>query len=197
MDNNEHFDNWAPTYDNSIVTKSFFEPVHSKMLRIISSSNEFKSPISILDVGCGTGRLLRTASRKWPSEKLFGVDLSENMITQAKHLAPNISFQIAPAEAIPIPDQTIDLALSSISFHHWKDPQKGLSEILRTLRPGGCFCLADQTMPGWLARIIRSDTKSKDTINSLLNRVGFTLIKQDHMFGNFILITLVQKSADN
>lgn len=133
----KRFDRWAPTYDQSVMQRLFFVPVHSKMLDLLL--RELKdSPRCIIDVGCGTGRLLRAAAVRWPGAQLFGVDPAEQMVSEATRLNPNATFRVASAEALPFPDQTADLVLSSVSFHHCSDQTKGLQEIARVLRPRGC-----------------------------------------------------------
>src|SRR5437879_4726343 len=68
-------------------------------------------------------------------------------------------LKCAAAEALPYPDQTADLVLSSLSFHHWAAQQKGLQEIARVLRPAGWFCLADHTIR--LAKLFGEKPKSR------------------------------------
>src|SRR5207249_775742 len=53
------------------------------------------------------------------------------------------------------PDRSIDLAFSTIAFHHWADQGGGLREVARVLRPGGGFVLVDNIGPDWLARYLR------------------------------------------
>jgi ubiquinone/menaquinone biosynthesis C-methylase UbiE len=60
------------------------------------------------------------------------------------------------AEALPLPDASIDLAISTISFHHWHDQKAGVREIARVLRPEGYFALADLSYPGWSTPVFRS-----------------------------------------
>ncbi len=59
------------------------------------------------------------------------------------------------AEALPLPDASVDLALSTTSFHHWHDQAAGIREIARVLRPEGYFILVDASFPYWLVRVVR------------------------------------------
>jgi len=59
------------------------------------------------------------------------------------------------AEALPLPDASVDLALSTTSFHHWQDQAAGIREIARVLRPGGFFILVDVSFPEWLVQVFR------------------------------------------
>jgi ubiquinone/menaquinone biosynthesis C-methylase UbiE len=86
---------------------------------------------------------------------LIGVDPAHGMIEMAKRLTPNATFSTGMAEALPLQDSSVDLALSTSSFHHWQDQAAGLREIARVLRPGGYFILVDASFPDWLVRVFR------------------------------------------
>lgn len=147
-----------------------------------------------MDVGCGTGRLLRAASVRWPEAQLIGVDPAREMISQANRLYPNAAFKLAPAESLPLPDESADIVLSSISFHHWADQKKGIQEIARVLRPGGLFCLADQTI--LLTRLFGGRVKSRRQIRALLTGAGLVVRRHQRFRARFVLITLAQKGSD-
>lgn len=146
-----HFDAWAPTYDNSRVQR-WIDDLHIAMLDALPS--EFQ-PASILDIGCGTGRLLRRAATRWPQARLYGVDFADGMIEQARRLTRNATFLTAPAESLPIEDQSIDLALSSLSIHHWSDQRQGLSELSRVLNTSGRWGVADIVYPQLIKPFVR------------------------------------------
>ena len=185
------FNRWAATYDRSITQKWYFGPVHSKMLDLIEKERPAASIQSIIDVGCGTGRLLRAAALRWPQARLFGVDPAERMISEAERLNPNATFKVAPAELLPFPDHAADLVLSSLSFHHWRDQLKGCQEMSRVLRPGGLLCLADHTM--LLVNVFHEKVKSRRQIQALFNDVGLKVVRRQRMWTRFVLITLAQK----
>ncbi len=58
-------------------SRLFFDRVQRIVLDLAKNG---KKPESILDVGCGTGRLLRKAKEQWPNARLIGVDAAEKMI---------------------------------------------------------------------------------------------------------------------
>ncbi len=185
------FDRWAPRYERSFLQRWLFAPVHFKMLDLVSRAGPTNPPSCILDVGCGTGRLLRAASELWPQAKLLGVDPAAQMLAEAQRLAPQANFQTGAAESLPVPDQTADLVLSSLSLHHWADPHKGLQEIARVLRPGGWFCLADHTLQ--LARLFGEKPRTREQIQALVSGAGLTIGQQQKLAWRFVLITLAQK----
>jgi SAM-dependent methyltransferase len=145
------FDVWSKRYERSKWQWLHFDRVH----RIaFSLAARFGEPAAVLDVGCGTGRLLRAAHDRWPKARLVGVDPSEGMVHAGKGLTP-AELHLAGAEDIPLPDGSIDVAFSTIAFHHWADPARGLREVARVLRPGGAFVLIDNIGPDWLARRLK------------------------------------------
>ncbi len=103
-------------------------------------------PAAILDVGCGTGRLLRKAREGFPAAQLDGVDAAPEMVQQAKLSAggeARINFQTATAEDLPFPAAKFDLVFSTMTFHHWADQAKGITEVKRVLTARGRWILAD------------------------------------------------------
>ena len=101
------------------------------------------TPDTVLDVGCGTGRLLRKAKARWPNAQFIGVDPATGMIENARRLMPDAKFYVSQAESLPLPDASVNLVFSTASFHHWQDKEKGLREIKRVLQVGGLLFLAD------------------------------------------------------
>ncbi len=77
----ERFDHWASTYDRSWTQRIFFGPVHRGVARVAAALAP--EPARILDVGCGTGALLRAVARQVPEAELVGVDASAEMIRMA------------------------------------------------------------------------------------------------------------------
>ena len=149
----ERFDQWSSTYENSWLQRTFFDRAHQATLALAASI--VHQPMSVLDIGCGTGKLLRRAHTYWPEAQLIGVDPANGMIEMAKRLTPNATFFTGMAEALPLQDASVDLALSTTSFHHWQDQAAGIREIARVLRPGGYFILVDASFPDWFVRVFR------------------------------------------
>jgi ubiquinone/menaquinone biosynthesis C-methylase UbiE len=105
----------------------------------------------VLDLGCGTGYLLRALARRYPdAERFVGVDAAPQMIPQMIAVAETfagddrLGFSLGTAERLGFLDDTFDLVVSTTSFDHWSDQQAGLIECARALRPGGHLVLVDQ-----------------------------------------------------
>ncbi len=125
-----------------------FGPVHEAVLGAFGTFGAV--PRDILDVGCGTGRLLETAGGRWPEARLTGIDASEAMISEArrKHGGDRrFTFELGDASALPVGEASFDVVFSTMSFHHWGDQASGIREVARVLRHGGLFVLADVNKP--------------------------------------------------
>jgi len=185
------FDHWAATYDRSFMQRLFFEPIHSRILSLLDEQlGPMAYPDSIIDVGCGTGRLLRAAALRWPTARLLGVDPAQHMVSEAQRLNSNAMFAVSLAESIPFPDGAASVALASMSFHHWADQERGIREVSRMLRSGGFFCLADHAFVP--AKLLGERVKSRKEIRALMSGAGL-LVRRQLTTLPFILYTLAQK----
>jgi SAM-dependent methyltransferase len=84
------------------------------------------------------------------------------------------------AEGVPFPEGYFDLAVSTTSFDHWADQQRGLSECARVLAPGGFLVLTD-LFSAWLAPTLvggrRHKARTKKRAGRLLDGAGFEAIR--------------------
>jgi ubiquinone/menaquinone biosynthesis C-methylase UbiE len=193
-DDIEHFNRWSRTYEDSLLQRFFFDRVHQAVLKLVANRTE---PGSILDVGCGTGRLLRAARARWPRAELIGVDPASGMVEVARQLTPAATFYVGMAEALPLPDASVDVALSTISFHHWKDQAAGVREVARVLRPEGYFFLTDVSVPAWLLRFIHQPrVHSPAHLRTLFMEAGLNVLLQQAVFSRYVLATVGVRSRD-
>jgi len=189
----EHFNKRAASYENASSQGYFFDRVHRRVLNL---ARDQTNPEVIMDVGCGTGRLLRKARHQYPNARLVGVDAAEKMIQQAATLLPEAEFHVAMAEALPLPDTSVDLAFSTFSFHHWADQAKGISEVARVLRPKGRLLLADIVIPRWLSLFVRHFRyNSPSRIHEMFTQAGLTveLQQQPWRWSRVLLIIAARK----
>jgi ubiquinone/menaquinone biosynthesis C-methylase UbiE len=102
----------------------------------------------LLDIGCGPGYLTAAISRKRQEGEVIGLDISPEMTTIARRDWPtdahrNLSFVVGDVKALPIPDGSIDIVVSSLSLHHWTEAESAMLEVHRVLKPQGQLLMFD------------------------------------------------------
>jgi ubiquinone/menaquinone biosynthesis C-methylase UbiE len=151
----------------------------------------------VLDVGCGTGYLLRALAGRLPEAEVFeGVDAAPTMIEVARARAAEeraddarLSFRQGVAEELPFEAGAFDLVISTTSFDHWVDQQAGLVECARVLRPGGQLVLVDQfslLLAPTLVRSRRGKARTKRRAISLAAHAGFEELRWHHVYAVII-----------
>jgi demethylmenaquinone methyltransferase/2-methoxy-6-polyprenyl-1,4-benzoquinol methylase len=107
----------------------------------------------LLDVCTGTADMALEAARQFPDARIVGVDFSRAMIAlgaakiEHARLAGRVELQVAPAEALPFPDESFDAATVAFGLRNVPDRLRGLREMCRILRPGGRAVVLEFTTP--------------------------------------------------
>ena len=92
----------------------------------------------ILDVGCGTGALLKALLIPAYGVSLWGVDPSASMLEIARErLGVAVGLVVGRGERLPFSSDQFSLVVSTNAFHYFRNPLEVLGEIWRVLRPGG------------------------------------------------------------
>jgi SAM-dependent methyltransferase len=131
----EEFNRWAEAGRGDDMEQHHL-PIVEPMLALM----EFKHRDRVLDVGCGTGWLVRRIAPLVPAGLAAGLDVSDSMVRRADVLSaelPNVVFARGEVEAIPWDSGFFTKLLSVESAYYWPDPARGLREIFRVLSPGG------------------------------------------------------------
>lgn len=98
----------------------------------------------ILDVACGTGTLLQRISILYPDAKLFGIDLSTEMLNVAKiRIGSAAEIYQGRADLLPFESDSFDTVVSTNAFHFFRQPEEALREMLRVLQPCGRLIITD------------------------------------------------------
>jgi len=136
------------------------------------------APRRVLDVGCGTGYLLRLLAERCPqATELAGIDPAPSMIEAAEQAAGDrLRFTVGAAERLPYPDGVFDLVVSTTSFDHWADQRAGVGECARVLVPGGHLVLADLFSVLLVPTLLggrRGKARTRQRASRLLSAAGF------------------------
>lgn len=187
------FDDWAPRYDRSPLQFLLFGPTHAAVLE--AAARWADKPGTFLDLGCGTGRLLERAAERWPGTKLLGIDNAPEMVAQAKkkHAAEaRYTFEVGNAAGLPLEAASVDLAASTISFHHWSDQPGGLREVSRVLRPGCHFILADIVPPLLVRQFVRNRFHTPRSRQRLFEQAGLRVVASHRpgRLGGWVVVTV-------
>jgi ubiquinone/menaquinone biosynthesis C-methylase UbiE len=138
----DHFNLIAPIYERVI------SHINLDMLRSLLN---LPTDGRLLDVGGGTGRVSTLLADS--VKQLILVDLSRGMLLQAKNknaLQPTI----ARAEQLAFPSKSFDRILMVDSFHHIRDQQGTVVELMRILKPGGRIVLEEPNIETWPVKLI-------------------------------------------
>ena len=151
----EYFDQLAPTWDKELTQERL------KCLGNIVKELGIKPGYYMLDIGSGTGVLLPFLVAELGDEgKIIALDFSAEMLSQAKAktFQPIVGFAQADVLAIPLADNSVDLAMCNSAFPHFDDKTGALKEIARVLRNNG--------------RLVICHTMSRTMINQLHQSIG-------------------------
>ncbi len=131
------------------------------LLKLILEA-DFPKDASLVDLGCGTGELLRKLNGLG-HEYLTGLDLSEKMLDVAKEKTPDAMFLHADLESIPVDDESFTGVVSNAAIQ-WCDPAVAACEIHRVLQPGGTAFLTafvSGTLAQWHQAFVSNGIESR------------------------------------
>ena len=120
---------------------------------------------TVLDLGSGGGiDVLLSARRVGPTGKAYGLDMTDEMLAlarenQRKAGVDNVEFLRGEIEAIPLPDNSVDVIISNCVINLSADKDRVFAEALRVLRPGGRFAVSDVVVRGEVPAQIRKSVE--------------------------------------
>ena len=134
----------------------YIVPSYSKTLARIDLQKGSK----ILDLGCGTGALLKILEDRFPSSELTGIDLTEEMLAVAKQkLSDNVELLLGSATNLPFDSKSFDWILMSNVIGHLSDKKAALKEVHRVLKNPGKIVITDWTRDFQTMNLVHFYTK--------------------------------------
>lgn len=127
------FDLWSLVYDQTIVQRLTYRPVHDAVVEHLRRSR----PRSVLDLGCGTGLLSERLGAELAGARIVGCDYSAGMIRHAAARRRDGAWVQGDALRLPFRAAAFDTVVSTEAFHWFPDQAAALAEMHRVLVPGG------------------------------------------------------------
>ena len=150
--------------------------IHYAVLNEISNTRTI--PQTILDVGFGNGLFTQAVSATFPRSDITAIDTSIPKL----YSSDNITFMKGNVEQLPLSLESFDLVITVLSLHHWKEKNKGISEIYRVLKKGGRLIIGDPLLEdwmsnrilGWLMQVLDGGSfTDKKRVSGYLDKAGF------------------------
>ncbi|MFM2060530.1 MAG: hypothetical protein RLZZ507_200 [Cyanobacteriota bacterium] len=189
------FDRWAPSYDWTFPS-FIYQAIHKRLI----SKIELPANANVLDLGCGTGRLLNRLASQFPNLRGTGLDLSPQMLRvarQSNQHRPRLIYLEGNAELLPFAEGQFDAVFNTISFLHYSQPERVLSEVARVLAAGGRFYLVDITANNLASQLMANSPASvkfyhQEQREKLGSNAGLLCLGHYYLLGP-VLLTIFAK----
>jgi ubiquinone/menaquinone biosynthesis C-methylase UbiE len=180
----------APVYDQPSLQQWVYRPPHDEVIAQLRDHKARK----IADIACGTGILSDRIERELHPEVIYGVDMSDGMLAQARARSDRVQWLRAPAEQLPFDDGALDAVVTTSAFHFFDQPA-ALREFHRVLAPGGLAAVSALSSRQMLRAPAASRWKpqhnaSPAEVRSIFENAGFSVTDQ-HRIARPIWLRLV------
>jgi ubiquinone/menaquinone biosynthesis C-methylase UbiE len=124
-----------------------FRGLHSRVAADVAAAAPTRG--TVLDAGCGTGRLAVDIARRRPDLRVHGIDLESSMVDVAtrrarrENVSDRVEFTVADLADLPLAEDSVDLIVSTASLHHWTDAGAVIASLDRVLHPHGRMWIYD------------------------------------------------------
>jgi ubiquinone/menaquinone biosynthesis C-methylase UbiE len=122
----------APAYNLPFLQQWVYRPAHDEVVAHLGDPHAARG----VDIACGTGILADRIERELHPGDVYGIDMSEGMLNQARSRSTKVQWLRGPAEQLPFDDASLDAVVTTSAFHFFDQPA-ALREFHRVLAPGG------------------------------------------------------------
>lgn len=174
-------------YGADISEEKFRETGQKDFLEFFESDEILQSKMpwnekSILEIGCGAGRISEFLASV--SKTFTGLDISEGMIEKAKQRvkSENAKFISTNGTKYPIPDNSIDIVFSFITFQHMPDRNtvfENVSEVSRSLKAGGVAKIQFRGAPASKSSQFYGPSFTRGDVDSIAKKTGLKVLKTE------------------
>ncbi len=153
------WDFWAKHYENLWVQKYSLRPTRGEVLSKLKEKLKEDNNNKILDVGCGTGQMLREVKERYTKFELelLGIDFSKNMIQQAIEKDNTISYQhldVRNISSISGIDEKFNFVICTHSFPYYENQPKAIRQFADSLENGGYLLLAQSSQNSFYDKLV-------------------------------------------
>jgi len=127
----------APVYDLPFLQRWVYRPPHNEVIAQLRAHHSGR----IADIACGTGILSDRIERELHPDEIYGVDMSDGMLEQARARSNRVQWLRGPAEQLPFDDGALDAVVTTSAFHFFDQPA-ALREFHRVLASGGLVAVS-------------------------------------------------------
>ncbi|WP_332630729.1 class I SAM-dependent methyltransferase [Halalkalibacter flavus] len=173
---------------------------------------------TILDIGCGTGRLLERGKEE--ARELIGIDLSHEMVEKSCSVLEGgrakTRLLVGDAYSLPLREKQVDIAVSTCVMFLLPEPQKGLNEMVRVVKPAGVVAMLNpspkmspgeaasyanlvkmsgferESLLAWSNVSTKRHRYSDEELNGLLMDLGLKNIRHTHVLDGLATITVAE-----
>lgn len=124
----EVWEKLAHKYNNLWVQKYSLGPTRREVLKIVLPLLKKNNKLNILDIGCGTGQLIKDINNETEVVNYLGIDVSENMIKEAKKLNKKLNFKVIAIEKFN-PKEKFDIVICTHAFPYFPDKENVIKKI--------------------------------------------------------------------
>lgn len=144
----------APVYDLPALQRWVYRPVQDEVIAQLRDHGSRR----VADIACGTGILAARIHNELDTDEVYGVDMSDGMLQQARARCGRVRWLKAAAEQLPFDDGALDAVVSTTAFHFFDQPA-ALGEFRRVLAPGGLVAVGTISPPDvWWLRPLSGGT---------------------------------------
>jgi ubiquinone/menaquinone biosynthesis C-methylase UbiE len=169
----------APAYDLPFLQHWVYRPAHDEMIAQLRAHQSRR----VADIACGTGILADRIERELEPDEMYGVDMSDGMLNEARARSKRVQWLHGPAEHLPFDDGALDAVVTTSAFHFF-DQAAALREFHRVLSSGGLVAVAALSARQPLLRVTSANKwkpahhASSTEMRHLFEGAGFTVDEQ-------------------
>lgn len=166
---------------------------HASVARWGMQHLELKDGSLVLDAGCGGGANMAAMRKRFSGGLVIGLDHSPVSAAKAEKVnrravaAGLCRVMVGDVTSLPFPDSTFDLVTAFETVYFWPEPEQSFRQMLRVLKPGGCFLIcneadgSDPAQEKWCAIIKGMKIYTAGQLERFLRSAGFCQVRTDRV----------------